>query len=212
MFNKLINNKLTDRQFKLIFFISNSLVILSLIFLLMETKNIKQKYNEYTQNQKIIIMDEQGVQYQKTIYEGVQETFDVFATAFIKKIGTLNYNKINQINNYVKTYTDVDTYQKYKNFIDKYNWIQNTDLLQGIYNISIDEIKIKKEEYFFKTKIFFESETVNRTFQFFIKISLKQLQPTAENSLGIFVTSLDIYEQEEGQKLYSIYLKKDKDK
>lgn len=212
MIEKFLNSKITDKQFKLLFFFSVGVIFIITSINLMSVNSILDKYYEYTNKQKIIIMDEQGNMFQKTIFEGKQEMLVVFATAFTKQILSLDYYKKDEKINYVKTYTTTRAFEIYEKFIKDNQWINDTDLLKGNYNGKIEEFKIKtkENEYFFKTNVNFNSEIKQSNIPLYVKIKLIEGMPTENNSLGIFVDNIEYITQSEIEQKYTMYLEQDK--
>jgi hypothetical protein len=206
LLKKIIHSKLTDQQFKLMFLISFIFNFGGILLLILFGTGLLKQYEYHTNNQKIVILDETGNQYIKTAIETQKETFSNLGTKLIKEITSFDYEEKDRIFELIKTFTTVESYSQYEKFILDNKWMDDTDLLHGVYKSKVNQariINLNSEEYivFYSLQVYFNSETKKKEFPLFVKIKMVKGLPTKENIIGTFIS--DIYyttNQEEYQK------------
>jgi len=209
MLKGILNSKITDKQFKIMFFTSSLFIILSGFLLLSFSYNILSKYKYYTNKQKIIVVDELGISSSKIIGETKYDIFNILAPKFVKELSSFDFKEKNNIYNYIKNNTTRKAYLKYEKFIKEYKWLIDTDLLNGLYSSTIEEYKIKNKKdssyYFFKINVKFNSETIQKSYNLYIKLKIIEAQPNEFNKIGIYIDDIEVYKS---SKEYNNFKKK----
>lgn len=207
----LLEEEMSDRQFKIMFFSSTAFIIFSILFLLYISKLTLNKYKNYCNQPKIIIMDELDNSFYKKIDETKFDVFNIFAPKFVKQLTTFDYKNKEIKIRYVKNNTLKEAFQSYKKFLRDKKWLDNSDLLTGVYTSNVGEYKIKNyqdySEFYFNVSVNFDSASVSFKESYFIKIKIKEDLPTNENKIAIFVSSIEYLKDPED---YQNYLKIDK--
>lgn len=208
-FSKLLETRITDKTFKMIFFGTAGTVIGAVLFLLSQIQTLRSSYETIASQKSITILDESGNVFKKKLYETNMDVATIFGITYIKKIMGYGYLNYNRIINFIKVFSSKQVTDDFNKKVRKS--LKQLKILNGTNIAKILEYKIKNKDNSNKKFILqavvnkeLVSESKNMNTKLFIQLTMEFLEPTYINSSGIFITKFEIeqYDVEKHQVIF----------
>jgi len=207
---KLLKKRMTDASFKMIFFSTAFLVVLSVFFLLSQVNNLRESYESIANQKSITILDESGNVFKKKLFHTNIDIATLFSISYVKKSLGYSYLNYNRIQQFMKIYSTRDVARKHYLKISKS--LKQLKIVNGTNITTLSNYKIQNDSQRSNKDFIFEgiitqkliSESLNQEKTFYVRMKIKFDEPTSINSSGMYITSyqLELYDQEKHEQIF----------
>jgi hypothetical protein len=205
--NKLLENRTTDKQFKIMYLSSIAVFLMAILYMLYTSSKLEESIKTYSEQKEISIIDQEGTEHKQKFYSIKQNLAGLFAVKVIKSAMGYGYLNYDENIKFLRNFSTIESSKKTTNIIK--NSLKTIKILNGTFKVKIENIKIPKpinvNEYLIHAKIKQDliSETKNSSVTLYIKLKLKFLESTEFNRKGLYIIDFNKYKyDDEKHKVY----------
>jgi hypothetical protein len=198
----LLNQRITDRTFKLIFFSAAGTVVGSVAFLLLQIQTLRESYESIASQKSVTVLDESGNVFNKRLYETNEDIATIFGITYIKKTLGYGYLNYNRILNFIKTFSTREVTDAFKARVStdiKQLKVLNGTKVAKLNRYILENKNNSNKEFVLQAKVtqVLISESKHTSNLYYVRLILKFSEPTPLNSSGLFVTKFEMEQYNE---------------